>query len=512
MTLSGLLKTAMLGTNRSAVLGAAPAPELQSTWQALSNEENPAIALLKAAAIEHIYYQAGVSALAVEPPQACLAETKPYVPSAAADAFVNLNQDSYTRLTREWIEVANTLGFIATPRLLPDLLALGALNSDLRPAISVLVGNRGLWLANLENKWPWLIASPDSKLSDAQWKTGTPAQRCQWLQVQLTQDPQLAANAIAASWPGDSPETRELFMQLVVDTPDACHEEWLQKYALTDRRQSIRNNAVCTLMSIENSGYRQRSLARARVLILTNKKLLRKQKIECQPPASFDPQWKSDGLREKPPSGTGPKDYWLFQILSVIPLRDWPQLTGHENPLALEIDSDWSATVVKAWQQAALTHPDTKTVQPLLERLSSTGAKNSKGKNDNSSEQLSKMVAIVMALDADKVADVLEPLSVTQNQCLELLNKTLPSLSIEKHPRLHKVVSDWVFKKNQLSKAQAISLAGCCDRDAIEGLLERISKVDELTASAEEFSRTLEYRQKYLKHFEHQPAAGNSKS
>jgi len=67
---------------------------------------------------------------------------------------------------------------------------------------------------------------------------------------------------------------------------------------------------------------------------------------------------------------------------------------------------------------------------------------------------------------------------------------------------MHKIVSDWVFAKNQLTRPDAIALAGCCDRRSIDALLTKIGKAKELNSAAEEFARALEYRQSYLKHFE----------
>ena len=492
MKQSGLLKTAMLGTNRSSSLGAPPDKALEPVWRALESAVDPAQSLLQAAAIEHLCQQAGTVPLRADPPPACEPEKKPYVSVAAANAFDDLLRGSFSDLATEWINITRESGLIAKPRLLPTLLAIGNRDPSVRSAISDIVGNRGRWLAEVEAKWPWLDAS-EEVLDDDLWKTGTPEQRRRWLQQKLNQNPELAAASIAASWPGDSPDTREEFTRLVALSPHPAHEHWLQSNAVCDRRQNIRQHAMCALMSIEQSAFRQRSLARAASVLKVSKKLIAKNQLDCEPPAAFDPDWKQDGLKEKPPTGTGPRDYWLYQILSVIPLRDWAELVGHAEPMTLKINSDWSETVLRAWQQSAMTHSDTESVMSLLKRLV---------KDKNNSANMSMITSVVSEMDKKDVADALEELSLAQGQSLEMLRRLLPPLSAEQHPGMHKIVSDWVFAKNQLTRPDAIALAGCCDRRSIDALLTKIGKAKELNSAAEEFARALEYRQSYLKHFE----------
>ena len=512
MKQSVLLKTAMLGTDRSSSMGIAPHELLEPVWQALEAASNPAQSLLQAAAIENLCQRAGTSALHAEPPPPCEPETKPYVSAAAANAFHDLVNGTFSDLASEWISVTQQSGLIATPRLLPTLLSIGDRNISLRAAVSEIVGNRGRWLANIEGKWTWLDAAvpgisdsatsdstapsstvPSSMIDDELWRTGTPAQRRQWLRQQLVQNPELAAASVAASWPGDSPDTREMFTGLVAFNSHPVHEEWLQTYALCDRRQNTRQYAVRALMSIDNSAFRSRSLARAASVLSIAKKLIAKNQLDCQPPLAFDADWKQDGIKEKPPTGTGPRDYWLYQILSVIPLRDWPELVGHADPMNLKINSDWSETVLRAWQQAALTHPDTESVIPLLKRFAS---------DKHNSSNMSAIASMVATIDVSEVADVLETLALPHGQCLEMLRRLLPPINLDRHPKLHKVASDWVFAKNQLTRPDAIALASCCDRRAIDALLTKIGKAKELSAVAEEFARALEYRQSYLKHFD----------
>lgn len=492
MKQSTLMKVAMLGTNRSSSLGPVPDKALLPVWQVLEAAADPAQSLLQAAAIEHLYLQAGTVPLRADLPTVCEPEKKPYVSTAAASAFDDLLRGSFSDLIGEWIRMAQQSGLIAKPRLLPALFDVGDKNPSMRSAISDIVGSRGRWLADHESKWSWLDASEED-LDDELWKTGTATQRRQWLQQKLKRDPELAAESIAVSWPGESPDSREVFTGLVAQCPHPAHEEWLQNHALSDRRQNIRRHAARTLMSIEESAFRQRSLARASTVLKVSKKLIAKNQLDCEPPTAFDPAWQQDGLKEKPPTGTGPRDYWLYQILSVIPLRDWQALVQHADPMTLKINSDWSETVLRAWQQSAMIYPDTVSVMPLLQRMV---------RDKNSSDNTSAILSIVSEMDKEDVADTLEELQLPQGQALDLLRRLLPPLCVDHHPKLQKIASDWVFTKAQPSKSEAIALASCCDSRSIDALLTKIGKAKELSSAAEEFARTLEYRQSYLKHFE----------
>jgi|GEM_PF-5946519 len=148
---------------------------------------------------------------------------------------------------------------------------------------------------------------------------------------------------------------------------------WLHTDKLQDLPgQSIRRLAIRALMKIPGSGFRKRSLQRAAELVKLNKNSLTQSTLSCEPPQKFIQEWTRDGLKEKSPSGSGHKDYWLLQILSIVPLKDWPVLTGHEKPMQLKINSDWAGSLEKAWRNAALIHPHAESLAPLLERLTNS--------------------------------------------------------------------------------------------------------------------------------------------
>ncbi len=491
MKQSRLLKTALIGTNRlKSEFGDTPHAKMHALWSDLEAQPDPADALLKAAALEHAAWHAGVKSKKVTKPEPCQAENQPYVPQGAAVAAVDLMQSAYKSFIAEWVDVAQRNGLLAPPRLLPALLSHGDVNPGTRASIAKVVGHRGLWLAAQSNRWQWL--SGDASVDDSLWKNGTMMERRLWLTHQMQVAPEKASEAIVHSWPGDSPEAREVYAELAARYPHTEHEVWLQKWAVVDRRQSTRHQAIQALMKIPQSGFRQRSLQRAGDILGSGRKLFSKKHLTCIQPEEFVAEWSTDGLREKPPAGSGPKAFWMLQILGTIPLRDWPALVDNPEPFTMKIDDDWSDLVLKAWRASAVLHPDAELLQPLLHRLSAA---------KNETLQISSLVALLASVKHSEVADVLEPLKLSQVQKFELLLRCQPPLSAKKHPTLHKAATDWVFNNHPANRPDAIVLAGCCDCTEIAGLLKRISKLDNLSSPVEEFARALEYRNNYLRHF-----------
>ncbi|ASJ76179.1 DUF5691 domain-containing protein [Granulosicoccus antarcticus] len=494
MSQSVLLKAALLGTQRCDDFSIAPHAQLEATWKALAEQPDRSAALLQAAALEDMALRAGRRATSVELPSACQAETQPYIPVAAARAAWDLMRGPFSQLLIEWINVARAGGYIVTPRLLPAMLEFGRANVNMRLAVADIVGSRGRWLAAQSETWAWLDSHADMQVDGAWWQTGTPSQRRAWLEQQLKLDPQQAAESIGQSWPGDSPDMRESFAELVADYPHAAHEDWLQQRALKDRRQATRRFATKALMQIPGSDFRVRAEQRALSLLTVKSKLLGRTQLLFNPPDHFDSQWLEDGIREKPPTGTGAKAFWATQMIAAIPLQAWSSLLEHDDPFSLTIDPDWADTIVAGWQQAASLYPHAGTLALLLKRLA---------KHDTVNSLYQALEPLLSPLEPNEVADLLEPLKLSDEQRLMLLRQFLPSLNANRHLVLHRVASEWpgTAASRNVSKADAIALAGCCDRQQIATLLERISTFTDLSASGEEFARALEYRHNYLKHF-----------
>lgn len=492
MKQSVLIKSALLGTNRMGPsLGVPPHSSLQLAWHELDEIFDPAQALLTAAALERTCWHAGPKAEFAELPVRCADETKPYISPATANRAVDLMSNSNELYLKEWVGLVREHGFIATPRLLPNLLQYGESNYEAREALADIVGNRGTWLACRVGKWPWLLA--EKKIDDMSWDTGMLFERLDWLRQKIDTNVRDVADIIENSWPNESPDAREAITELVSNTPHAAHETWLQKFALTDRRQSTRQFAIQALMKIDGSAYRERSLKRAAALIRVVKNSSKLDQLQCMPPEQFDTSWTKDSIREKPPVGSGAKAFWMLQILSVVPLQDWNRLTEHETPFCLHLSQDWSDLILQSWCNAGILHSNNSSSGPLIERLSNELKDTSQSINFR---------RLLETLISNESAEVIEGLSIGKERQIQYLLNCKPLLNAEHHNKLQTCLVDRVFNKtDQLNRNEAVALAVCCASSEINPILKRISKEKELNAAQEEFARALEFRQSYRKHF-----------
>ena len=250
-------------------------------------------------------------------------------------------------------------------------------------------------------------------------------------------------------------------------------------------------------------------MERATLILSRQKKRLKQPTVECTPPSSFDADWAKDGLKEKTPSGVGTKAFWMQQIISMIPLRDWSLLLDDPDPFALKLDPDWADAIIDGWCKSAQLHPDADSLLPLLQRLASEiGVKATASPGNlnqpavaGSQARFGVLSELLQSIPPEDLADALERLAMQEPLLLELVRRHRPAVDSSKHKALYKILVDWVFSNDEMSKPEAIALSACFDPAAIPSLLIRVSKLDELSSAMEEFARALEQRQNYLKHF-----------
>lgn len=496
MSDSALVKCAILGTSRNADLDQPICESLQPVWSALAESEDSASALLQAAALEQVAINAGFQSGVIAVPDKCEAEDRAYIPAGAVQALPNLLMQGNALLIQEWIDRADALDCVAPPRLLFALLEFGEQHSSHRRAITRLAGRRGAWLAIKLERWPWLLQVANEQPEEQAWKTGSLTERLQWLDWQLKHHPKDAAKAISDSWKAESPDTREAFIKLVATHPHESHESWLQMYAVTDRRQTIRKLGVSLLMNIPSSQFRHRRIALARQSIIL-KKGFRKSVLGCRFQETYLAEWKQDSILEKAPSGMGQKAYWLQQIFAALSIQDWQSVTGINELGSVSIDKDWTDTVLAAWQDAALNTHDVELLIPLLNRLLKDWS------DQKADSLLAALAGAALNFDRTVRADLLEALSVEPEVLLALIMQCRPMINAVHHPKLSKVALSWVEqKKSSVSKQAAMALATCCHAADIPEYLRRIGQVPSLTTAAESFANQLECRYGFLKHFD----------
>ena len=305
MTSEPLISAALLGTARSPVLPAAPDAALEEIWHAIPRE-NPAAALLQALALTRSLHRAGAKPQSVPDANGrspCPPESRELLPAAAIDFARRLLAGEFPELLREWIHHATATGKILPARALPEFLAAATQSPALRDAVPQLVGERGFWIARRHSQFSWLLES-SSSVEETDWTDGPPAARLAWLRQTRAANPDYAATLIASHWPDQDAAMRESMVSHVADQPHPCDEAWLESLALKDRRQEIRDSAARALMALPDSAYLRRALDRARQFVGIKRQFF-KSSIHIEEPAVFDPTWADDGIKAKPPQGTG---------------------------------------------------------------------------------------------------------------------------------------------------------------------------------------------------------------
>jgi|GEM_PF-5526820 len=169
---TSLVRIASLGTARTSqqlcALDFADCPE--GLREALLAEAGgvpaPRLAqrLLDQAAVLALARRAGYRATSVASPAmiapspgAATTADRPVCRPAAAARLVTILA-TRRRLLPEWLALLDAARGLIPPGLLPEMLELGAAQPPLQPLLRRLVGERGRWLAGLEQRWNWAAA------------------------------------------------------------------------------------------------------------------------------------------------------------------------------------------------------------------------------------------------------------------------------------------------------------------------------------------------------------------
>lgn len=465
MSDSSLLSLALLGTARGGDFPSCPHESLSEFWAHLDASK-----ILPAAALEAAATSAGLIPEKGSPLPESAPDPRPPIPPAAADKLTLILSGNSPECLHELLQSALAYNFRAPHHLLPALLDYGQTYRHFHYQITRLVGPRGHWLAKLHQSWKWL--SSDDQLPDDAWETGTTAERLQWLRETRLRDPQQSLTAIQSTWKSDDPAFRQSIIQLALTHLHPSDEAFLEP-ALSDPRREIRNLATTALLQLP-SAFRQRSLERAKPYLS-----LKGKKLTLTPPTEFDPAWKADGLREKPPVKTGERAWWLRQILARIPLPDWATLLDlpTEKILSLKIDPDWKEAVHLAWIDSAKFHPAPDFIPALIKF---------------SPQSISELLS---PLTHHRKCEVIEnlPADLALPQLIRLASRPPEGITFQKQ------ILTALLKNKVHTRPEARALAMCLAVHEIPPTLATIAKQKAISTFTEEFARTLEFRQSYLK-------------
>ena len=322
-----LVSTALLGTERRDTIAAAPLDIARQT---------PEESLLARAATTAVYARAGARPqTAATPLPAASAETLPRCSPGAALLLSTILEGDFGGVLDEWLELARARGVRVPEELLPALFAHAQGRQE---AVLAVAGERGRWLAVVDDSYAWAAAGDDV------WETGTLETRRTWLREHRREHPETARDALAETWHSEDPRSRSLLLAELATNLSSADEELLEQ-ALDDRRQEVRTTAAYLLSRLPESAYARRMANRACALVRIGRR------IEAALPEALDDAAVRDIVLTKPPKGTGERAWWLQQILGATPLEAWDG--EPEKLVCLKVSDNLAATVHAGWTEAA---------------------------------------------------------------------------------------------------------------------------------------------------------------
>ena len=289
----------------------------------VGTDRRPVPGLLGRAAVGVVRRRAGQRPHRGEPLPAAPAEERPLAPPAARARLARMIGGERSRLLHEWLEAAAARGLRVPAEAVPWLLDHGAKDRSVRPLLGVVTGARGRWLARLNPDWSYLLReAAGAGLSPRMWELGTTGDRRAHLAALRAADPAAARELLARSWARETPEDRAAFIAVFADGLSPDDEPFLEA-ALDDRRREVRQQAADLLTRLPGSRLAARMAERGRRCLAR-----RDGHLVVEPPAECDAAMERDGVRARPPRGTGERSWWLQQVIARTPLGVWEAHLG----------------------------------------------------------------------------------------------------------------------------------------------------------------------------------------
>lgn len=490
MSADPLITVALLGCTRSPQMPAAPDDRLASTWEPLAAGGPEEV--LQALALTGSMLKAGVmTALETGEPEPGVIETQADLSPAAVDSLMRLLSGEWEEFLPEWMELAALTGSLVPGRAVPDLLRAANRRRGLRPLISRLTGQRGQRLARRHSEFSWLLLHGET--ADDAWDSDRPEERLAWFSLMRREDPDRAREAMSGQWAGEEGSMRESLARIIATSPLKGDEAWLESVGMKDRRQEVREQVLVALGQLDGSAFRERAASRATAILRSEKRLFKKV-LSLNPPTEHAPHWAGDGVKEKPPVGTGEKAWWARQIISLIPLCDWPGMLGckEEELFSMPLDPDWAEVIVLGWIDSAMRWPAKAMPERLIPMILELKNFPAAGPRH---VIISKLLETMEPLPRHRMLDLLGPQMEDPEFVALLTCKPEPpppgagSVALAILDRL------FLGGGNVIERHQARLLARCVPYPEIPTRLIAMSRLPDLTPAAEEFARALEFRQ-----------------
>lgn len=330
-------------------------------------DADDAARLLELAAMETAANAVTVQATAATPVSPAPPESRPVMTDRLADLLllaVRTDRD----VAADLFDTVASAGLVVPPAALPAFLELGR-DARIGPVMGGLVGERGRWLAELDEEWPAFLP-PGSRVAE--------------IAALRRVDTAVAREQVAASWLGDSADDRVLLLDALAEGLGLDDVPFLES-ALSDRSAAVSARAATLLARLcgrlpidEQPPFGRRAVERARPVVrLVRQGLLRSAALEVVAPEALDENARRDGIAEHTGGlQRGQRAWWLEQIIHRAPLSLWENefRRSPTDLAALPVTGDFARELRTGWQRAAVAQQNVAWARALLGVVGPVGA------------------------------------------------------------------------------------------------------------------------------------------
>ncbi|MCB8924695.1 MAG: hypothetical protein H6652_03625 [Ardenticatenaceae bacterium] len=361
------IKTALLGTNR-AKLPTLPGNNALGQLLTQLPPQEDAASLLTVAGTVALHQQTGWQPRQNAPtPPTTNPPDLPVCQPHIAYQLDALLEGTQALLLPEMLEALAQTGHRAPEFLLPSLLDKGKKLSQARPAILLVLGQRGRWLA--EQNPDWQYASPKVehwvKLLEM-WETAVPVQRHALLRQLRATHPKLGRQILERTWKNNSGLVRNQAIK-TLDVNLSMDDEPFLEAALDDRDHLARRAAADLLAKLPQSRLAQRMTQHvAGILTWTPN---HERAITVRLPKAITPAMLRDGIPTFKPEEKGKvQSRLLTQIINRVPLSYWTE-TWQKTPAEIvhaALNSGWPRTLIAGFSTAAIRQNEAAWAEAII--------------------------------------------------------------------------------------------------------------------------------------------------
>lgn len=293
-------------------------------------------------------------------------------PRAGHLLFLILTRE-YWFLLPEWIDLAAAHQRRVREEHLELLFSAGRRLEQFRVKLSLVVGERGRWLARLNPALQNLCLLPDAQA----WQNGQRQERVLYLQSLREHDPEAARALLEAAWEQETPADKAAFLSILSEKLSMVDEPFLET-VLDERRKEIRHSAAGLLARLPVSRFAERMSERVLRLVSLKSSLLRST-LEVRLPEGCDEAMQRDGIdprktiqvrggASESTAKVGEKAGWLLQMIALTPSRDWCAAWNRRPVQILELvrKHEWEDVLVEGWKESAARCQDAEWLEALV--------------------------------------------------------------------------------------------------------------------------------------------------